>query len=74
MNDENHDYEKAPSPFRIARGKNAKTNEFPWMAALVYETSNGKPFIFCGGSIISPNVILTVAHCLIDAEYKGKIF
>ena len=60
---------------RIVGGKPALPNEFPWMAALVYENSNGKSLIFCGGSLISPNVILTVAHCLqpID-DYKGNIF
>ena len=60
---------------RIVGGKPALPNEFPWMAALVYENSNGKSLIFCGGSLISPNVILTVAHCLKPIDnYKGKIF
>ena len=39
-------------------------NEFPWMAALVYEESNGEQKIACGGSLISSNVIITAAHCI----------
>ena len=39
-------------------------NEFPWMAALVYEESNGEQKIACGGSLISSNVIMTAAHCI----------
>ncbi|XP_066905047.1 venom serine protease [Halyomorpha halys] len=39
---------------RIYGGKEAKKNEYPWMAALN---------IGCGGSIITPNHVLTAAHC-----------
>ena len=57
---------------RIVGGILASQHEFPWMAALVYENLNGYQLIFCGGSIISPNVILTAAHCLESIKYKGK--
>jgi secreted trypsin-like serine protease len=50
---------------RVVGGILAELNEFPWMAALVYnEKLNGEQKIACGGSLISPNVIMTAAHCI----------
>ena len=49
---------------RIVNGILAELNEFPWMAALVYEESNGEQKTACGGSLISSNVIITAAHCI----------
>ena len=45
-------------------------HDFPWMAALVYESSNpaDAPQIFCGGVILSSNVVMTAAHCLSDTQ------
>ena len=56
---------------RIVGGILASQHEFPWMAALVYENINGNQLFLCGGSIISPNVILTAAHCLESVNYNG---
>ena len=53
-----------PTDTRIVGGILAELNEFPWMAALVYEESNGQQKIACGGSLISSNVIMTAAHCI----------
>ena len=54
----------ACTDIRIVGGILAELNEFPWMAALVYEESNGEQKIACGGSLISSNVIMTAAHCI----------
>ena len=45
-------------------------HDFPWMAALVYESSNpaDAPQIFCGGVILSSNVVMTAAHCLSEVQ------
>ena len=59
---------------RIVGGLPTIQHEFPWMAALVYENENNKSLIFCGGSIISFNVIMTAAHCLTLMDHKGKNF
>jgi len=49
---------------KISFGQATDDHEFPWMAALVYETpENDSEFIGCGGSIVSDNVIMTAAHC-----------
>ncbi|KPJ00021.1 Serine protease easter [Papilio xuthus] len=38
----------------------ADIDEYPWMALLEYRFGR----IMCGGSLISPNFILTAAHCI----------
>ena len=44
---------------RIHGGSEAVKGEFPWTVALF---KHG--FQFCGGSLISPTLILTAAHCV----------
>lgn len=46
---------------RVFGGEFAKENQFTHQAALMYR---GR--FHCGGSIISPSVILTAGHCLVD--------
>ena len=52
----------------------AGPHKYPWMAGLVYESTQsssekaGK--VLCGGVVISSNVVMTAAHCI--AESKGK--
>ncbi|KAJ8921968.1 hypothetical protein NQ315_008605 [Exocentrus adspersus] len=45
----------------------AEYGEFPWMVAILNKNTNPAPdenFSFCGGSLISPSVVLTGAHCV----------
>jgi len=46
---------------RVIGGNNANSNSWPWQIVLY---SNGRAG--CGGSIISPNWIVTAAHCVVD--------
>ncbi|KAL1394379.1 hypothetical protein pipiens_003067 [Culex pipiens pipiens] len=57
--DDNAPYDSGQG--RIAGGINATITEHPYLVAL---ESNSR--LVCGGSIVSPNLILTAAHCLIN--------
>lgn len=48
----------------IVGGEPAKPGEFPWAAALGKPRFGGSIFNFCGGSLISPDWVVTAAHCL----------
>ena len=45
---------------KIVGGVQTEVHEYPWQVGLV----TGNSAIWCGGSIISKNYILTAAHCV----------
>lgn len=47
----------------VVGGENAYPREFPHMGLLGCKSDNGKYHWVCGGSLISPNYLLTAAHC-----------
>src|SRR5262245_22896220 len=47
---------------RIVGGKPSVEGAYPWMARLTMSSSDGKNYL-CGGSMISPDIILTAQHC-----------
>jgi len=47
---------------RIVGGQAAEKNEYPWLVVLVNRWS-GRPFPFCGGTLLSSKTVLTAAHC-----------
>ncbi|XP_055316160.1 phenoloxidase-activating factor 2-like [Sitodiplosis mosellana] len=53
----------------IGRENEAQFAEFPWVSAVIYKVHDNEDIVNvykCGGSLIHPNVVMTVAHCVID--------
>jgi secreted trypsin-like serine protease len=48
---------------RIIGGKSAKPQRYPYFTYLSSFTKSGQVF-FCGGSLVSSDVVLTAAHCI----------
>lgn len=55
---------------KIIGGSSAKADAWPWMAALVIKNTNTS--IFCGGSLVASNWVLTAAHCMFDETPAGS--
>ena len=51
---------------KVIGGQNADPGEWPWMTAMVSANRDAFSGQFCGASLISPNWVLTAAHCLVD--------
>ena len=46
---------------RIVGGVSAVEGTWPWQVALLDQDGD----IFCGGVLITPNFVLTAAHCFV---------
>lgn len=56
---------------RIVGGGFTPASDHPWQAALVYDAAFGGTDAdrqFCGGSLVTPALVMTAAHCVADTD------
>jgi secreted trypsin-like serine protease len=61
---------QSPQP-RVVGGSDSSTSQYPWQAAVVADARfGGNDFNrqFCGGSLITPTIVITAAHCVFDTD------
>ena len=53
----------------IVGGEDAEDGEFPWQVQL--RSSDGSRSLFCGGSVLNEEYVITAAHCCFGSLPRG---
>jgi len=62
------------TPMRVVGGEIASIEDWPWQAMLhIHNSSTGK-LSLCGGTLISPQWVMTAAHCLPSDNVKIAVY
>lgn len=52
----------------------APRGTFPWMVSLFVLLKNGEALFMCAGTLLTPNIAVTAAHCFTNNEKKTTWF
>ncbi|KAL4428598.1 hypothetical protein ABPG77_008910 [Micractinium sp. CCAP 211/92] len=55
----------------IVGGTRAPRGRYPWVASL--RVNNGSLAHFCGASLVAPQIVMTAAHCLVEANGSWSV-
>ena len=56
----------AQASVRIIGGEPVQHSDFSWMVSLGWKNTSGTDRHFCGGSLVTSNLVLTAAHCVYE--------
>ncbi|XP_054258083.1 modular serine protease-like [Macrosteles quadrilineatus] len=71
LNSEEINNKKGSVPLISGPAVPIKVGEFPWLTA-IYRKVEQKWDQQCGGTLITPHIIITAAHCLVNNNYENK--
>ncbi|CAF0764422.1 unnamed protein product [Brachionus calyciflorus] len=57
---------------RIINGNSANPNSWPWLVS-IRRLENSGYYHYCAGSIISPQYVITAAHCIADHKNRSYV-
>ncbi|WP_168801531.1 S1 family peptidase [Glycomyces buryatensis] len=59
----------------VIGGEEVAEGQYPWLVGVGANSTEGTPYEnqFCGGSVITEDVVLTAAHCVVETEDPAEL-